>query len=235
MKRSIYIGYDPREADAYAVCRGSLLRRLSVSIPIHGLVLTQLQVDGHYTRPIERVSGRMIDVKSRRADYNGAMSTEFAISRFFVPMLAKTGWALFMDSDMLVRKDLAALFALADPSKAVMCVKHDYVPTQNVKMDGQPQTAYGRKNWSSLMLWNCDHPANKRLTMAMLNNLPGIELHNFCWLHEPEIGALPAEWNYLVGESARCDDPAIVHFTNGVPSMRGYEDAEFAQEWRAVC
>ncbi len=235
MKRSIYIGYDPREADAYAVARGSLLKHLSEPISVHGLVLAQLQCDGLYTRPIERIAGRLFDVKSRRADYNGAMSTEFALSRFLVPHLAKTGWALFMDCDMLVRRDVAQLFALADPSRAVMCVKHEYQPSHREKMDGQIQTPYSRKNWSSLMLFNCDHPANKRLTLEMINNLPGIELHNFCWLSGPEIGPLPKTWNFLVGESAKNADPAVAHFTNGVPSMRGHENVAFADEWRSAC
>lgn len=211
------------------------MKHLTEPIPIHGVVLAQLQADGLYERPVEHIAGRMFDVRSRRADYNGAMSTEFAISRFFVPRLAGSGWALFMDCDMLVRRDLAELFALADPSKAVMCVQHDYAPTQNVKMDGQPQTAYSRKNWSSLMLFNCDHPANMRLSLKMLNGLPGIELHNFCWLSGPEIGVLPAEWNYLVGEGQECSNPAIVHFTNGCPPMKGYENVEYSDEWRAAC
>lgn len=235
MKRSIYIGYDPREADAYAVARGSLLKHLSEPISVHGLVLAQLQADGFYTRPVEHIAGRLFDVKSRRADYSGAMSTEFALSRFFVPMLARTGWALFMDCDMLVRKDMAKLFALADPSKAVMCVQHDYTPSRREKMRGEIQTPYERKNWSSLMLFNCDHPANSGLTLDLMNNATGKDLHGFCWLEDHHIGALPQTWNFLVGESARDADPSVVHFTNGVPSMTGYENVRFADEWRAAC
>ncbi len=235
MKRSIYIGYDPREADAYAVARGSLLKHLSEPISVHGLVLAQLQADGLYTRPVERIAGRLFDVKSRRADYSGAMSTEFALSRFFVPMVAQTGWALFMDCDMLVRRDIAKLFALADSSKAVMCVQHDYTPSRREKMRGEIQTPYDRKNWSSLMLFNCDHPANSAMTLDLLNNAVGKDLHGFCWLEDHHIGALPQTWNFLVGESARDDDPSVVHFTNGVPSMTGYESVAFADEWRAAC
>lgn len=235
MKRSIYIGYDPREADAYAVARGSLLRHLSEPISVHGLVLAQLQADGLYTRPVERIAGRLFDVKSRRDDYSGAMSTEFAISRFFVPHLAQTGWALFMDCDMLVRKDAAKLFALADHSKAVMCVQHDYTPSRREKMRGEIQTPYSRKNWSSLMLFNCDHPANAGLTLDLMNNATGKDLHGFCWLEDHHIGALPQTWNFLVGESERDADPAVVHFTNGVPSMTGYENVAFSDEWRSAC
>lgn len=232
MERSIYIGYDPREAEAFSVCRGSLLRHLTGEIPVKGVVLAQLQCDGLYTRPIERHSGHLIDVLSRRPDYNGAMSTEFAISRFFVPMLAKTGWALFMDCDMLVRKDIADVFKLCDPTKAVMCVQHEYEPSSREKMDGQIQTPYYRKNWSSFAIFNCDHPANKRLTPELLNSAVGKSLHAFSWLKDDEIGALPHEWNFLVGHTDEAIDPAIVHYTEGLPNMRGYEDSQYANEWR---
>lgn len=232
--RSIYIGYDPRERDAYSVCRGSLVRHLSEDIPVKGVVLAQLQADGLYKRPIERITGHMIDVLSRRKDYNGEMSTEFAISRFFVPILAK-GWALFMDCDMLVRRDICEVFDLCDPSKAVMCVQHDYQPSNREKMDGQIQTPYPRKNWSSFMLFNCDHPANKRLTLDLLNTAPGKDLHRFCWLKDDEIGSLPQEWNFLVGHSDPEIEPAVVHFTEGIPSMRRYKNVPYADEWRAAC
>lgn len=232
MERSIWIGFDPREAEAFSVCRGSLLRHLTEEIPVKGIVLAQLQCDGLYTRPIERHSGHLIDVLSRRPDYNGAMSTEFAISRFFVPMLAKTGWALFMDCDMLVRRDIADVFKLCDPTKAVMCVQHEYEPSNREKMDGQIQTPYYRKNWSSFAIFNCDHPSNKRLTLDLLNSAVGKSLHAFSWLKDDEIGALPHEWNFLVGHTDETIDPAVVHYTEGLPNMRGYEDSQYANEWR---
>ena len=164
------------------------------------------------------------------------MSTEFAISRFFVPMLAKTGLALFMDCDMLVRRDIAKVFELFDPSKALMCVKHDYQPSNREKMDGQIQTPYYRKNWSSLMLLNVDHPANKRLTIEFLNSATGKSLHGFEWLKDDEIGELPQEWNFLVGHSDPAIDPAVVHYTEGLPSLPKYANVPFSGEWReALC
>ncbi|TIU82677.1 MAG: glycosyltransferase [Mesorhizobium sp.] len=161
------------------------------------------------------------------------MATEFACSRFLVPRLAKSGWALFMDCDMLVRADLQKLFALADPSKAVMVVKHDHRPRETVKMDGQAQTLYARKNWSSVILWNVDHPAHQALTTDLVNSVPGRDLHRFCWLDDAEIGALEVKWNWLVGHSDPEVNPSIVHFTDGVPTMPGYEDCAYADEWRA--
>ena len=160
------------------------------------------------------------------------MATEFACSRFLVPRLAGSGWALFMDCDMLVRTDLFKLFQIADPNKAVMVVKHNHQPVETTKMDGQAQTKYPRKNWSSVMLFNCDHPANKKLTSELVNSVPGRDLHRFCWLKDDEIGELDPKWNWLVGHSDPAIDPAIVHFTDGIPTMPGYEDCAFADEWR---
>lgn len=234
-KQSIWIGFDPREADAFAVCRHSINRHLIAPIPVRGVVLTDLRTGGLYTRPTKRgADGRLIDELSIRPDYDGAISTEFACSRFLVPRLAKSGWALFMDCDMLVRADLQKLFDLADPSKAVLVVKHDHRPTETIKMDGQLQTRYARKNWSSVMMFNCDHPANRALTLDLINTVPGRDLHRFCWLDDAEIGDLNVRWNWLVGHSDPAIEPAIVHFTDGIPTMPGYEDCAYADEWRAA-
>lgn len=230
MKRSVWIGWDPREADGYAVARSSARRHLDPAVPIRGLVLDDLRRQGLYTRPTSRRDGRLWD------DISGApMSTAFAISRFLVPHLAGEGWALFMDADVLVRSSLDALFDIAEanPDKAVMCAKHNHRPRETEKMDGQAQTRYARKNWSSVMLLNCDAPANEALTVEMVNTRPGRELHRFCWLTDDDIGALYPSWNYLVGYSPTIADPAIVHFTSGVPSMPGHENDPFADEWRA--
>ncbi|TIV65183.1 MAG: hypothetical protein E5V86_12830 [Mesorhizobium sp.] len=227
-KLSIWIGFDPREADAYAVCRHSINRHLIAPIPVRPVTLTDLRNGGLYTRPTGHRDGRLWDEISQ-----APMATEFACSRFLVPRLAKSGWALFMDCDMLVRADLQKLFALADPSKAVMVVKHDHRPRETVKMDGQAQTRYSRKNWSSVILWNVDHPAHAALTTELVNSVPGRDLHRFCWLDDAEIGALEVKWNWLVGHSDPEVNPSIVHFTDGIPSMPGYEDCAYADEWRA--
>jgi hypothetical protein len=125
------------------------------------------------------------------------------------------------------------LFAMADPSKAVMCVQHpNYVPAETTKMDGQMQTLYARKNWSSVVLFNGSHPSNRALTLDLINTVPGRDLHRFCWLKDEEIGALPLEWNWLAGVSEIIDDPKLVHFTLGTPNMPGYDDGVYADEWR---
>lgn len=227
-KLSIWIGYDPREAAAFAVARASIKRHATIPVPIHGLVLDDLRAKGLYTRPHERRGCQLWDVIS-----DAPCATEFSNSRFLVPHLAGSGWALFMDCDMLVRGNIRELFDLCDPEKAVMVVKHNHQPPEGVKMDGQMQTRYARKNWSSVIAFNCDHPANKAMTLEMVNVLPGRDLHRFCWLPDDLIGALPVEWNWLAGHSDPAVDPKIVHHTEGSPCLPGYEDAPFADEWRA--
>ena len=161
------------------------------------------------------------------------MSTEFAVSRFLTPTLAGSGLALFLDCDILARHELSRLWRAAerDPTKAVWVVQHDYIPQNDVKMDGQAQTKYARKNWSSVMLFNVDHPSNKKLTVEMVNSVPGRDLHRFCWLDDSEIGRLDSEWNFLVGITQPYIDPCLVHFTNGGPWFEEYRDVPYADEW----
>lgn len=224
---SIWIGYDPRETEAFAVCRRSL-RRHSYGLPINPIDLVELRRVGLYYRPTEQRDGQLWDTISE-----APMSTQFAISRFLTPILAQSGWALFMDCDIFARRNLANLFAQFDPSKAVMCVKHEYKVENDVKMDDQIQTRYARKNWSSVMAFNCDHPANKALTVELINTVPGRDLHRFCWLTDDQIGDLDAEWNYLVGITRDIDEPGLVHFTNGGPWFADYQHVPFADEWLA--
>ena len=226
----IWLGFDPRPAEAasFAVARHSISRRLSLPINIFGLDLLRLRAADLYTRNIEKRDGKLWDTIS-----SAPMATEFAISRFLVPHLAQTGWAVFADADVMARENLVDLFKQGDPSKACMVVKHDYTPKTGFKMDGQVQTAYARKNWSSVVLWNCDHPGTKALTVKMINTQRGLWLHQFTWLDDSDIGELDPRWNHLVGELEPRDDASLVHFTQGTPNMAGYENCEFADEWRA--
>lgn len=241
MKRylQIWIGWDPRpiEVQAYTVARSSIVRRLNQPASVRALVLDDLRDRGLYRREMTRdAEGRLFDTISE-----ATCATEFAISRFLVPTLARQyqrpvgdeRWALFVDGDFLARGNVAAMLDEADSSKAVMVVKHDYRPPETTKMDGQAQQLYARKNWSSAMLFNVDHPANDALTVDVVNALPGRDLHRFCWLDDSEIGELRPEWNYLVGWTKGVADPKLVHFTTGTPALPGHEDDEFADEWRA--
>lgn len=233
MKRSIYVGYDPREATAFSVAMSSAGRHLSEFIPLHGLFLPALIDQGLYRRPMRYFDTGLPRKVMWDEISDAPMATEHANSRWLTPHLAKSGWALFVDGDVLVRADLKELFDGLDPEKAVYCVKHDYTAEPGVKMDGQIQTSYSKKNWSSVMAINCDHPSNGALTVDLINTLPGRDLHAFCWLKENEIGSLDPAWNYLVGQSPFIQNPKIIHFTLGLPDMPGYENCEFAEDWRA--
>lgn len=245
MDRTVWIGWEPREAAAFAVARKSITRHAMRPVrpgQISGVVLPILENMGIYRRPhsVRQTDDGGIVLWDEISD--APMATQFACSRFLVPWLANhfmdrgfaNRWALFMDCDMLVRSDVNSLFDQCDSSKAVMVVKHNHQPADgSVKMDGQIQTRYGRKNWSSVCAFNVDHPANKALTVDLINSAPGRDLHAFCWLDDNDIGELEPGWNHLVGHSAPNPNPGIVHFTDGIPLMPGYEDCEFADEWQA--
>jgi hypothetical protein len=214
----VYLGWDTREQDAYLVAGHSLATRTSVPAIITPLSAQRLADAGIVRRPTD-TRGQRYDILS-----NAPASTEFAITRFATPFLAQTGWALFADCDVVFLGDVAELFALADKKYAVMCVKHDFDNLTGKKMDGQAQVGYPRKLWSSVMLFNCDHPANRRLSLADINERPGRDLHAMYWLADSEIGELPAEWNWLVGLQPRPEDPKIAHFTLGTPNLPGVEN-----------
>lgn len=224
----IYVGFDSREIDAYQVCLRSMRDRASAVVAIEPLLEPHLRGLGLYRRHHERRNGRLWDTLSA-----APMATEFALTRFLVPQLACTDWALFCDGDFLWRADVFDLLALADPRFAVMVVQHAYTPSVGEKMDGQIQLPYPRKNWSSLMLWNCRHPAHAPLP-GLVNTWAGRRLHGFEWLDDSLIGALPESWNWLEGHSSRAIEPSAVHFTRGTPDMAGYAAVPYANEWRRV-
>jgi lipopolysaccharide biosynthesis glycosyltransferase len=221
----VYIGYDPREHEAYAVARASLIRR-QPSISVHSLRLARLQDNGLYTRPMKMVGGQRHDVIS-----GAQMSTDFAISRFFIPVIEHCGWALFVDCDVVFLEDVKKILEGVSEDKAVYVVKHDYSPTSVLKMDNQIQTTYSRKNWSSVMLINCCHPAHRRLTLTQLNHLPVSDLHKFCWLHDEEIGELDAGWNWLVNEQPKPPSVKIAHFTLGGPWLPDWKAQPNDEIW----
>lgn len=227
----IYIGFDPRESRAFDVARWSAYRRASSPLSIVPLVLKDLERAGIMNRPIEFRDGKLWCPISE-----APMATEFAISRFAVPFLQQKGWAMFCDSDVLFLKDPTELLDLLDPSYAIMVVKHQQRESESVKMDGQVQTFYRRKNWSSVVLWNLDHPANQRLTADMLNNSPGRDLHAFKWLEDHEIGELPLQWNYLINASAAELAPsqvALAHYTLGGPWFKDWTgNSDWDQLWK---
>jgi lipopolysaccharide biosynthesis glycosyltransferase len=213
----VFVGYDPREDIAYQVCKHSIIAR-SKDAEVYPLKQKELRDAGWYTRPTDKLA-----------------STEFTFTRFLVPELANfKGWAVFMDCDMILTTDIKELFDQADDKYAVMCVQHDYTPKEGMKMDGQKQTIYPRKNWSSVVLFNCAHPSNARLTQDMVNDteLNGAYFHRFSWLKDEEVGELDHTWNYLVGVYDDIDTPKLIHYTEGGPWFENYRDCEFNELWK---
>lgn len=225
----IYIGWDAREDEAYQVCKASIVRRATQAVHITPIKLAEMYGLGIYTRAWTKdENGQRFDSRDKKP-----FSTDFSFSRFLVPHLQNyRGYALFVDCDFLFNADIAKLFALMDPTKAVMCVKHEHKPTETQKMEGQLQTLYRRKNWSSLILWNCAHPAHRELTWRVVSEKPGSWLHAFEWLKDEDIGSLPVEWNWLEGWSPPSIEPKGIHMTRGGPWLPGWQNVSFANEWR---
>ena len=212
----IYVGYDPREACVYHTFCQSVIEhaRSPVSfIPLHQQMLSGFdgQQDG---------------------------TNAFIYSRYLVPYLESfQGAALFVDGDMIVNTDINELIYLFDPEYAVQVVKHDYSTRHGRKYLGTPlendNVDYPRKNWSSVMIFNCGHPANKILTPEFVEDAGGSFLHRFQWLNDEQIGALPQEWNHLVSEFPENPDAKLYHHTLGTPGFSRYMSCEGSKEWNS--
>lgn len=210
----VYVGFDAREAVAYNVLAFSIHRRSSLPVTIAPVMLSQL--GGVLSRPRHPLQ-----------------STDFSFSRFLTPWLSDyAGWSLFLDCDMLVLEDIAHLWSIRDENYSVMVVKHDHRPRESKKFLDEPQTAYSKKNWSSVMLFN--NARCKALTPEYVNQASGLELHQFKWLRDDSlIGEIPERWNHLVGYNPLSDDVSLVHYTLGGPYFPEYSNCEYAEEWRA--
>lgn len=208
----LFVGSDDREAIGLAAFSKSVWDRASQPVGIYSL-----------GSPLKGLWG------GQRDGSNG-----FIYSRFLIPFLCDySGFAIFADgSDMLCRADIAELWAMRDPLKAVQVVQHDYKTSHPTKYFDQPNPDYPRKNWSSLILWNCAHLRNRKLTPESVKEMSGEYLHRFGWLDDRFVGELPKEWNYLIGERNQALTAKIAHFSIGLPCWDRYKDCEHADEWR---
>jgi hypothetical protein len=211
----LFVGYDPREAAAYHVFCESVIRtsQFPVSfIPLH---------------------------KSLLGGFDGQRdgTNAFIFSRYLVPLLCEyEGWAIFVDGDMALTTDIMELWNYKTEylDKAVCVVKHEYKTKAHRKYLGTPMESvnadYPRKNWSSVILWNCAHPSNRILTHEYVAGARPSEIHRFRWLNDSEIGDLPPEWNYLVGEQGPAA-AALYHYTLGAPGIHNYRDDFGSWHW----
>ncbi len=208
----IFIGYDTKLPVLFNVLQHSIVTRSSEPVEITPIMLPQvLAIHDRERHPLA--------------------STEFSFTRFLAPYLSNyEGWSIFMDNDMLMRDDIARLWALRDDSYAAMVVKHDHQPQEEVKFLGHVQTKYEKKNWSSVILFN--NARCRALTPEYVNTASGLELHQFKWLGNDDlIGGLPHRWNHLVGYDAPNPDVSLVHYTLGGPYFTATRDCEYAAEW----
>ena len=206
----LFIGSDKREAVGLHVFLESLFSK--TSIPVNLTVLTD---------SIVRTDG----------------TNAFSKSRFLIPYLCNyQGFAIFLDgADMLLRHDLAYLWDLREDCFAVQVVKTNYLTKNPRKYIGTPLEAdnldYPRKNWSSVVIWNCGYEGHRELTPESLNSASGSYLHRFSWVPDERIGDLPKEWNHLVGESDPSPEAKLVHYTLGIPGFAHYRHDEHSAEW----
>lgn len=207
----IFVGYDPKESIAYHTCVNSIIRHSSKPIAIIPLALNLLP---------------------KYKETHNDNSNNFTYIRFLVPELMENkGWAVYIDSDVILKEDIHRLYSLHDNLKAVMVVKHNYKTKSPIKYLGSKNLDYPRKNWSSVILWNCSHPKNLTLNSTYIKNTSGEYMHRFCWLDDSDIGSLPIEWNWLPDEYGVNNNANLIHYTLGTPCFAEYANSPMSEEW----
>lgn len=225
-KIKIFVGYDSRQDSTpnyndivnspYQVCSASI-KKYNPEVSVVPIKLNELIDRGIYKRELDPLA-----------------STEFTYSRFLTPYLNNfEGIAVFCDSDFLWQCNIEDIMQYYSKKYSVMCVKHDYIPKSEQKMDGYKQTVYPRKNWSSLMLFNCAHPDCKNLSLEAVNNQSPKYLHRMEWTSDENIGSLPLLFNWLEGEYQSNVIPQAVHFTNGGPWYKNW-NGDYNDLWVKV-
>ena len=207
----IFIGYDPREAIAFHTCVNSIIRHASQPVSIMPLALNNF---GDYTET--HTDG----------------SNQFIYSRFLVPhLMGYSGHAIFIDGDMILRGDIADLWAMRSLDKDVQVVKHDYKTRMTTKYLGSKNEDYPRKNWSSVMIFNCNNYPTRKLTPEYIQKSTGAHLHRFQWTSDDRVGTLPPEWNWLPDEYGANPDAKLLHYTLGTPCFHEFATTPMADEW----
>ena len=208
---TVFIGYDPDEAVAFHVCANSIIRHATQPINIVPLALNLLN-----------------DYTETHQDGSNA----FTYLRFLVPHLMRyQGHAIYIDGDMVVLDDITKLDQLFSDTFAVQVVKHDYQTTQSIKYFGAKNENYPKKNWSSVILWNCAHEANQPLTPEYVQQNTGAHLHRFAWLSDRDIGELPLAWNWLPDELGQNNQARLLHYTLGIPCLNKSKTGLHTVEW----
>jgi hypothetical protein len=213
----LFAGFDEREEVGYHAFCSSVIEKATAPVSITPLSLNTVQ----------RIYGA-----GHRDGTNG-----FIYLRFLIPyLMGYEGWAIFVDgADMVMDADIADLWALRDPFKAVQVVKHEYKTKHPRKYVGTLMEAdnkdYPKKNWSSVMLINCAHFAWRDMTPDKVAQMPGSYLHRFEFIPERYVGEIPKEWNWLADEYGENPDAKLLHWTCGIPGFVLYKNAPMADKW----
>ena len=208
----IVVGFDQRESIAYHTFTQSVIENSTVPVRFLPLSISSL---------------------SNYKEVHKDGSNEFIYSRFLVPyMMNFKGWAIYADGDMVCLEDIKKLWNLRDNKYAVQVVKHDYKTKITEKYWGNKNEDYPRKNWSSLILWNCEHEAHKILTPDFIQNQSGAFLHRFSWIKDEEIGSIDKEWNWLAMEYEEKKSINLIHYTIGTPCFKEYENKSLSSFWK---
>jgi len=209
---NIFVGFDQKEAIAYHTFVQSIIEKSSIPLSITPLAENNL----------DNYSEKHTDGTNK-----------FTYSRFLVPYLMDfKGWAIFVDGDMICLSDLKKLKQYFNPNIAVNVVKHNYKTKHKTKYFGQKNEDYPRKNWSSVIVWNCQHPKNKILTPDFISHKEGSYLHRFSWLEDIEIGELPKTWNWLAIEYKEKKNLDLIHYTLGTPCFKDYSNKSLSKYWK---
>ena len=208
----IIVGFDQRESVAYHTFAQSVIE--NSTIPVRFLPLSMSSLSNY-----------------KEVHKDG--SNDFIYSRFLVPyMMNFKGWAIYADGDMVCLEDIKKLWDLRSNKYAVQVVKHDYKTKITEKYWGNKNENYPRKNWSSLILWNCEHKSHKVLTPDFIQNQSGAFLHRFSWIKDEEIGSLDKEWNWLAMEYEEKEYINLIHYTIGTPCFKEYEKTSLSSYWK---
>ena len=209
---NLVIGYDEREAIAYHTCVESIISNSKNHVNIIPLCLKHFK-------------------KYKETHTDG--SNEFIYSRFLTPYLLNfKGWAIYLDGDMICKDDISNLWNLKNKKYAIQVVKHEYKTKMKKKYFGNKNENYPRKNWSSVILWNCSHVKNKCLKPEFVTKKNGAFLHRFNWLLDKEIGEIDKKWNWLAIEYDDCPNAKIIHYTLGTPCFKEFSNTEMSTHWK---
>ena len=211
----VFIGYDEEKETNYHLAKQSILETASAPVAIFPLKQHDLRNEELYWRT-DLVEGDEFVI------------SEFTFTRFLVPYLMDyKGWALYLDCDFIFKNDISSLFFKKDKNFAVSCVQHK----QKIGTD------HPKKEWASMMLFNCAHKQNKKLNLELINHpdTTGAFLHEFKWLKNHELGILPHQWNRIIGlyDNPKDGKPSAIHYTQEWLE-NPTNDSEYILDWHKV-